>query len=101
MTAAIVAASLRSEPWFFYHVVAMSVGQCLTAFFAVWTVHHDCEKEGVFARTIRGALKSRATWHMFYHLEHHLFPSVPTRHLPVLADRIDKVGPDVAQKRVL
>jgi len=25
-----------------YHVLAMALGQSLTAFFAVWTVHHDC-----------------------------------------------------------
>src|SRR5207237_10319053 len=26
-----------------YHVVAMSIGQCLTAFFAVWTLHHHLD----------------------------------------------------------
>jgi fatty-acyl-CoA synthase len=26
-----------------YHVSAMLIGQCMTAFFAVWTVHHDTE----------------------------------------------------------
>jgi fatty acid desaturase len=27
-----------------YHIAAMMTGQCLTAFFAVWTVHHDCDR---------------------------------------------------------
>ena len=34
-----------------YHVVAMTVGQCFSAFFAVWTVHHDCDREHYIART--------------------------------------------------
>src|SRR5262249_39003380 len=29
-------------PWLEYHYSAMAIGQCLTSFFAVWTVHHDC-----------------------------------------------------------
>jgi hypothetical protein len=28
-----------------YHVLVMLVGEFLTAFFAVWTVHHDCNEE--------------------------------------------------------
>jgi fatty acid desaturase len=87
-------------PWLQYHVLAMAVGQCLTAFFAVWTVHHDCEPDGVFARTIRGRAKGFVTYNMFYHVEHHLFPAVPTRKLPVLAQRLDLVAPELAAKRV-
>jgi hypothetical protein len=34
----------------------MAAGQYLTAFFAVWTVHHPCEAaRGPIARTIRGS----------------------------------------------
>jgi hypothetical protein len=40
------------------HVATMVVGQCFTAFFAVWTVHHDCEPAGRIARTQRGWLKN-------------------------------------------
>jgi fatty acid desaturase len=86
--------------WLRYHVIAMAVGQCLTAFFAVWTVHHDCEPDGVFARTIRGRAKALATYDMFYHVEHHLFPAVPTRKLPVLAQRLDLAAPELVTKRV-
>lgn len=28
----------------YYHVAVMAVGQCMTSFFAVWTVHHDCDR---------------------------------------------------------
>src|SRR5262249_23637541 len=38
-----LALAVLNVPLFKYHVIAMLVGQCLTAFFAVWTVHHDCD----------------------------------------------------------
>jgi fatty acid desaturase len=37
---------------------------------------------------------------MFYHVEHHLFPAVPTRKLPILARRLDEVAPELAAKKV-
>jgi fatty acid desaturase len=87
--------------WLRYHVVAMVAGQCLTAFFAVWTVHHGCDRRrGPIARTIRGRLKAAISYDMFFHLEHHLYPAVPTRHLPVLARRLDAVAPGLAAQRV-
>ena len=99
--AAMVAAALVSDVGFFrYHILAMAVGQCLTSFFAVWTVHHDCEADGIFARTIRGGLKGWLTYDMFYHLEHHLFPAVPTSRLPELARRLDEADPEWSVKRV-
>ena len=33
-----------------YHLLAMMAGQCMTAFFAVWTVHHGCSRAGPLAR---------------------------------------------------
>ena len=99
--AAMAAAALVSDVGFFrYHILAMAVGQCLTSFFAVWTVHHDCEADGIFARTIRGGLKGWLTYDMFYHLEHHLFPAVPTSRLPELARRLDEADPEWSVKRV-
>jgi hypothetical protein len=103
-TAAVVAAAALAPAewaWLRYHVLAMAAGQCLTAFFAVWTVHHHCDPAGVFARTVRSRLKARLTYDMFFHLEHHLFPAVPTCRLHILADRLDAVaGPELAGKRV-
>lgn len=76
------------------HVVTMIVGQCFTAFFAVWTVHHDCQPLGRIARTQRGWLKNVVSYDMFHHVEHHLFPAVPTCHLPELSRRLDRVAPE-------
>lgn len=81
------------------HVILMGIGQCLTAFFAVWTVHHDCEGE-VFARTQRGFLKNFISYDMFYHVEHHLFPKVPQKFLPEVARRIDAAAPELTGKAV-
>jgi fatty acid desaturase len=83
-----------------YHVLAMAVGQCGTAFFAVWTVHHDCDRSHFIARTLRTRWKNRISFGMFFHVEHHLFPRVPTCHLPALAERIDRWAPELQEKQV-
>ena len=83
-----------------YHIGFMLIGQCLTAFFAVWTVHRDCEGPIHFARTQDGKLKNGISYDMFYHVEHHLFPKVPQRHLPELARRLQAVAPELRQKQV-
>lgn len=83
-----------------YHICAMILGQMLSGFFAVWTVHHDCDRWQQIARTLRHRLKSAVAFDMFYHLEHHLYPKVPTRHLPTLAQRLDAVAPELARRKV-
>jgi fatty acid desaturase len=35
-------------------------------------------------------VRAALTFNMFFHLEHHLFPLVPTAHLPMLARRLDQ-----------
>ena len=81
-----------------YHILIMIIGEFLMAFFAVWTVHHDTEESPEFARTQRDGWKNKVTFSMFYHLEHHLFPAVPTIKLPELAKRIDAALPDLEKK---
>jgi fatty acid desaturase len=81
-----------------YHAAAMAVGQCMTAFFAVWTVHHGCSRTGPLARTVRNRVRAAITFSMFFHLEHHLFPQVPTARLHILARRLDAVA---AEQRLL
>ncbi len=83
------------------YIVLMVIGECLTAFFAVWTVHHDLDKEDIQSRTIRKKWFGKMTFNMFFHFEHHQFPKVPTNHLETLANRIDKAVPELKLKEVI
>jgi fatty acid desaturase len=83
-----------------YHVMAMEAGHCFTAFFAVWTVHHHCDRTHYLARTLRDRIKNAITFDMFRHIEHHLFPAVPTCHLAELSMRLDVAAPELKQKLV-
>ena len=75
------------------HSLLMIVAYCFSAFFAVWTVHHGCKDHNWDnARTLRCKWKSILFYNMFYHIEHHLYPQVPTCHLPELAKRLDAAG---------
>ena len=82
------------------HVIAMAIGQCLSSFFCVWTVHHDCDRSHFIARTVRSPFKNALTMNMFFHTEHHLFPNVPTCHLDQLAERLDRVAPELRENSV-
>jgi len=52
------------------------------------------------ARTVRNEFKRVVTYNMFYHMEHHLFPAVPTRRLHILAKRLDEHDPTVEIRHV-
>lgn len=93
----VIVAFLTGIDFLIYHCLAMIAGEMLSAFFAVWTVHHDIDHT-VIARTQRSPWKNFITYNMFYHLEHHLFPAVPTIKLPELAKRIDASIPDLTKK---
>lgn len=84
-----------------YHVCAMLAGQWLAGFFCVWTVHHDCDNAPAGARTERNRLVNRLSFNMLLHLEHHLYPAVPTCHLPELARRLDRAVGGAAWPQVL
>ncbi|MEZ5014407.1 MAG: fatty acid desaturase [Chitinophagales bacterium] len=86
-------------PILMYHIIVMLTGECLTAFFAVWTVHHHTDEHPDIARTQRTKWKNKITFSMFYHLEHHMFPAVPTIKLPELARRIDCAMPGLVKKQ--
>jgi fatty acid desaturase len=95
-------ATVLDVPWLQYHVLAMAAGQCLTAFFAVWTVHHDCDDQPApHARTIRGGLRAFLSYSMFFHVEHHLYPAVPTCKLRILAERLDRLDAGPPAPRVI
>jgi len=82
-----------------FHVAAMTIAQCLTALFAVWITHQGVGASGIVARSQRGFL-ARLAYLMFYHREHHLFPKVPVRRLPVLAARLDTGVPGYSTSRM-
>ena len=71
----------------------------------IWAVHRGCEEGQFKARTSRSLLLNTLTVNLFNHLEHHLYPGVPTCHLPVLARRLDTrwqgsvSPPDVLERR--
>ncbi len=88
-------------PMLMWHIAAMVFGECLTGFFAVWIVHRGCHADGQIARTQRGWLKNLVSYSMFFHLEHHLWPAVPTCHLHRLAERLDEIAPDYPAKQVI
>src|SRR6185437_15010511 len=67
LAVATLAAGIFSCRILIYHLLAMAAGQCLTAFFAVWTVHHDCAPPRPPARTIRNSLSAALTFNMFFH----------------------------------
>ena len=84
-----------------YHIIIMAIGEGLMAFFAVWSVHHDTLENPTFARTQRGGKwKNIISMGMFYHLEHHIFPSIPTHNLFELSIRLDKKYPNLIKKEV-
>lgn len=97
ITAALAVPALSALRW---HLLAMAVGECLVGFFAVWTVHRGCDPHDHIARTQRGWLKNFMTYSMLYHIDHHLFPAVPTCHLPELADRLDRAAPSFSERQV-
>ena len=84
-----------NAPALWWHIAAMLLAQCLTAFFAVWITHQGSRQAGIIARSQRGPLAWLA-YMMFYHREHHLFPKVPVSHLPELARRLDRDVPGYA-----
>ena len=82
-----------------YHILTMMLANASVGIIAVWDVHHDCDE--TVARTERNLLVNFLTFNLLYHVEHHLFPAVPSNHLPQLAKRLDAEVPHLTEARVL
>ncbi|WP_426223240.1 fatty acid desaturase family protein [Psychrobacter sp. DWR1-2-3] len=82
-----------------YHLLTMMLANASVGIIAVWGVHHDCDE--TIARTERNPLVNILTFNLLYHVEHHLFPAVPSNHLPELAKRLDAVAPHLTKQHVL
>ena len=82
-----------------YHLLTMMLANASVGIIAVWGVHHDCDE--TIARTERNPLVNLLTFNLLYHVEHHLFPAVPSNHLPELAKRLDAAAPHLTKAHVL
>ncbi|PJX26988.1 fatty acid desaturase [Psychrobacter sp. L7] len=82
-----------------YHLVVMMLANASVGIIAVWGVHHDCDE--TIARTERNPLVNLLTFNLLYHVEHHLFPAIPSNHLPTLAKRLDAAAPHLTNAPVL
>ena len=98
--AVIASAFITMHPILIYHVLVMILANTMVGFFAVWSVHHGCD-DMVYARSERHPLINLLTFNLLYHIEHHLFPAVPTNHLPTLAKRLDVAAPQWTQQPVI
>ena len=96
----VVTAFITMHPVLVYQVLVMILANAMVGFFAVWSVHHGCD-EIVYARSERHPLINLLTFNLLYHIEHHLFPAVPTNHLPLLAKRLDDHAPQWTQQPVI
>jgi fatty acid desaturase len=88
--------------WLQLHVLAMLVGEAMTAFFAVWIVHREADAVPSRSRTERKSWVNFLTYNMLLHAEHHAYPAVPTIHWPHLArlrdEARERVELDVARR---
>lgn len=99
LTAFTVSAPAMLAQVLMYHILTMMLANASVGIIAVWGVHHDCDE--TIARTERNPLVNLLTFNLLYHVEHHLFPAVPSNHLPELAKRLDAAAPHLTKAHVL
>lgn len=74
--------------------LTMLVANAIVPMVGIWSVHAGCHRpDDWVARTSRWRWVDRCFAHMFFHLEHHLYPAVPTCRLHLIAQRLDCVAP--------
>ncbi|MFZ6745680.1 fatty acid desaturase family protein [Undibacterium sp. JH2W] len=72
------------------YCVFMYIGTCLYPVTTAWLPHFKPDSSILGqARTLRGKIIPALLFNLSYHLEHHLYPQVPSYNLPQLADRLD------------
>ncbi len=80
---------LFSRGLLLYAVLAL-VGSWVYPLLTVYLPHHGYGDEPLQqTRTLRGRIIPAVFLELTYHLEHHLYPQVPSHHLPELARRLD------------
>ena len=74
------------------YVVMAVVGSWVYPLLTVYLPHHDYgDTPWTQTRTLRGRVLPAVFLELTYHLEHHLYPQVPSHRLPELARRLEPV----------
>jgi fatty acid desaturase len=77
-------------PGLLIYAVMAVVGSWVYPLLTVYLPHHDYGATPLQqTRTLRGRIIPAVFLELTYHLEHHLYPQVPSHHLPELARRLD------------
>jgi fatty acid desaturase len=77
-------------PWLLGYAMMAIVGSWVYPLLTVYLPHHDYGDAPLRqTRTLRGRIIPAIFLELTYHLEHHLYPQVPSHHLPELARRLD------------
>jgi beta-carotene hydroxylase len=77
-------------PGLLVYAVMAIVGSWVYPLLTVYLPHHDYGPTPLEqTRTLRGRVIPAVFLELTYHLEHHLYPQVPSHHLPELARRLD------------
>jgi hypothetical protein len=75
---------------------SLLLANAIVPMIGIWSVHRSCADDARKARSTRRSWLLRLSFGMLYHDEHHAYPAVPARHLPRLAQRLDRRGIAVA-----
>ncbi|HKD99156.1 MAG TPA: fatty acid desaturase [Micromonosporaceae bacterium] len=84
------AALWSTTPYVLAYAVMAIAGSWVYPLLTVYLPHHDYGDEPLTqTRTLRGHVIPAIFLELTYHLEHHLYPRVPSHHLPELARRLE------------
>jgi beta-carotene hydroxylase len=79
-----------TTPYLLFYAVMAIVGSWVYPLLTVYLPHHDYGDDPLTqTRTLRGRVIPAVFLELTYHLEHHLYPQVPSHNLPELAARLE------------
>jgi beta-carotene hydroxylase len=81
-----------TTPYVLAYAAMAIVGSWVYPLLTVYLPHHDYGDEPLRqTRTLRGRVIPAIFLELTYHLEHHLYPAVPSHNLPELSRRLDPI----------
>ena len=100
VTALAVGAALWPvTPWVLAYAGMAIAGSWVYPLLTVYLPHHDHGDDPITqTRTLRGRLIPGIFLELTYHLEHHLYPQVPSHHLRALSRRLDPLLAEAGAK---